>query len=230
MVKVHLFRPWSAKHLLAAIPKTVKRIAVLDRCKETGLGEPLFLDVAATIQGTKSGKSIRIIGGRYGLASKDFTSGMGLAVFENLASSSPKHPFTIGFDDDVTFLSLKYKAMNTVPEGTAQSVLYGFGSDGTVGANKNAIKLIAKETPLYAQGYFAYDALKAGGITCSHLRFGPKPIKSCYEITSGAKYVGIHKKEYVRSLSAETMLSCLEPGGILVLNSPWTDLQALKEN
>lgn len=230
VVKVHLYRPWSAKHLLATIPSSVKRIAVLDRCKETGLGEPLYTDICATMQTVPAGSKLKIIGGRYGLASKDFTTGMVHSIFENLRSNNSKHPFTIGFDDDVTFLSLPYEPLNTVPEGTAQSVIYGFGSDGTVGANKNAIKLIAKETNLYAQGYFAYDALKAGGITCSHLRFGPKPIKSSYEVTAGAKYVGIHKKEYVRSLSAESMLSCLEPGGILVLNSPWTTAQSLREN
>jgi homodimeric pyruvate:ferredoxin (flavodoxin) oxidoreductase len=173
IVKIHLFRPWSAKHFLAAIPSTVRRIAVLDRCKETGLGEPLFTDVCATLQACHRGNGIVVIGGRYGLASKDFTTGQAHAVFLNLQKRHPQHPFTVGIEDDVTHLSLSYTEMNTVSQGTVQSLLFGFGSDGTVGANKNAIKLIAKHTDLYAQGYFAYDALKAGGITSSKLRFGP---------------------------------------------------------
>jgi len=230
MVKIHLFRPWSARHFLACVPSTVRRIAVLDRCKETGLGEPLFMDVCATLQACQMGNNIRVIGGRYGLASKDFTTGQAHAVFENLAKEDPQHPFTVGIKDDVTHLSLDYTELDTVAEGTMQSLLFGFGSDGTVGANKNAIKLIAKQTDLYAQGYFAYDALKAGGITCSNLRFGPKPIKGSYEIMTGCAYVAIHKKEYLRAFPVDIMLGALQDGGIFVLNSPWTDAESLREN
>jgi len=230
VVKVRLFRPWSGRHLLANIPRSCRRIAVLDRCKENGFGEPLFTDVCATLQGCAAAKHIKIIGGRYGLASKEFTPGMAHAVFENLKSQKPQHPFTIGINDDVTHLSLTFTERNTVPDETVQCLLYGFGSDGTVGANKNAIKLIAKEAKLFSQGYFSYDALKAGGITCSHLRFGPTPIKASYEITSGCKYLAIHKKEYLKSFSADLLLSPMEPRGILVLNTPWTDPESLRKN
>eukprot|EP00929_Paragymnodinium_shiwhaense_P006963 TRINITY_DN110918_c0_g1_i1.p1 TRINITY_DN110918_c0_g1~~TRINITY_DN110918_c0_g1_i1.p1 ORF type:complete len:1844 (-),score=584.39 TRINITY_DN110918_c0_g1_i1:160-5043(-) len=227
VLKVHLFRPWSKAHFLAQLPSTCKRIAVLDRCKETGVGEPLFTDVAATLQGIST---MRIIGGRYGLASKDFTTGMAHAVFENLRAWKPKHPFTVGIEDDVTHLSLPYPSLDTVPTGTVQCLLFGFGSDGTVGANKNAIKLISKETDLYTQGHFAYDALKAGGITCSHLRFGPKPIKGSYEISAGCSYLAIHKKEYVWTFHVETIFATVEDGAVFVLNSPWTTAASLREN
>ena len=156
--------------------------------------------------------------------------GMRHSIFKNLGKPKPQHPFAIGFGDDVADLSLKHTTRDTVPAGTAQGVLYGFGSDATVAANKNALELIARETELPAPGYFAYDALKAGSITCSFLRCGPMPTKSCYEITAGAKYVGIHKKEYVKSLSAESTLSCLKPGGILVPHSPWVNPELLKQN
>merc|ERR1719265_1191628 len=224
---VHLFRPWSVKHFMSQLPATVRRVAVLDRCKEHGVGEPLYTDVCATLQ---SKPGIRIIGGRYGLASKDFSTGMAHAVFVNLASSKPKHPFTVGIVDDVSNLHLEYTEIQTVPEGTVQCMLFGFGSDGTVGANKNAIKMISKETSLYTQGHFAYDALKAGGITCSHLRFGPNPIKSSYEISAGCTYLAVHKKEYLQTFSVESIFGPLQEGGVFVLNSPWTNSQLLREN
>jgi len=227
MLKVHLFRPWSISHFLAAMPASVKRICILDRCKEHGVGEPLYTDVCATMQGFAN---VRIIGGRYGLASKDFTPGMAHAVFENMMASRPKHPFTVGLLDDVTNLSLPYTEMNTVPAGTVQCLLFGFGSDGTVGANKNAIKMISRETELYTQGHMTYDALKAGGITLSHLRFGPKELKCSYEITAGCQYLAVHKKEYLKMFSVESIFGASQEGSIFVLNSPWTDAEQLRQN
>ncbi|CAE8716661.1 unnamed protein product [Polarella glacialis] len=190
-------------------------------------GEPLFLDVCATFQ--RAHCDATVINGRYGLSSKDFTPGMVEAIFNNLRSSTPQHPFTVGIDDDVTHYSLPYGRLETVPKGTKQCIFWGFGSDGTVGANKNTIKIIAQNTPLFAQGYFKYDALKSGGVTISHLRFGPEPIKGSYLIDAGCDYLAMHKKEYINSFYAELLLGPLRDGGTLVLNCPWSDAEMEQE-
>ncbi|QGY41032.1 pyruvate:ferredoxin (flavodoxin) oxidoreductase [Pseudodesulfovibrio cashew] len=216
LVKVRLFRPFSIKHMLRAIPKTVKKIAVLDRTKEPGsLGDPLYLDVCAAYAGKANAP--KIVGGRYGLGSKEFTPAMAQAVYDSL--SKPKHNFTVGILDDVTNLSLfDCDCVDTTPEGTVQCKFWGLGSDGTVGANKQAIKIIGDNTNLYAQGYFAYDSKKSGGITISHLRFGKKPIQSTYLITQ-ADYIACHNPSYVNLYD---VLEGIKDGGTFVLNCPWT--------
>ncbi|MBP5389842.1 MAG: 2-oxoacid:acceptor oxidoreductase family protein, partial [Bacteroidales bacterium] len=180
LVTVHLYRPFSEKYLLKVLPKSVKKIAVLDRTKEPGsLGEPLFLDVKALFQGKENAPLV--IGGRYGLSSKDTTPAQIVAVYDNLDLKAPKADFTIGIVDDVTFKSLPVKEeISIVKPGTTECKFYGLGSDGTVGANKNTIKIIGTHTDLYSQAYFDYDSRKSGGYTCSHLRFGKKPIKAPY--------------------------------------------------
>ncbi|MUM77081.1 pyruvate:ferredoxin (flavodoxin) oxidoreductase [Pseudodesulfovibrio sp. F-1] len=216
LVKVRLFRPFSVKHMLAVIPKTVKKIAVLDRTKEPGaLGDPLYLDVCAAYAGRKDAP--KIVGGRYGLGSKEFTPAMVKAVFDSLAK--PRHGFTVGINDDVTGTSLPVsEVIDTTPEGTVQCKFWGLGADGTVGANKQAIKIIGDNTRLYAQGYFAYDSKKSGGITISHLRFGKKPIQSTYLITD-ADYIACHNPSYV---NVYDILEGIREGGTFVLNCPWT--------
>ncbi|MDL2267635.1 pyruvate:ferredoxin (flavodoxin) oxidoreductase, partial [Desulfovibrio sp. OttesenSCG-928-G15] len=176
LVKVRLFRPFSAEYLLQAVPGTAQTITVLDRTKEPGsLGEPLYTDVCTAF--FETGFSANIVGGRYGLGSKEFSPAMAKAVFDNMLSLSPKNHFTVGIEDDVTFTSLEVgEDINTVPDGTVQCKFFGLGADGTVGANKQAIKIIGDNTAMYAQGYFAYDSKKSGGFTVSHLRFGEKPI------------------------------------------------------
>jgi len=225
LVKVRLYRPWSTEHFLQALPESAKAIAVLDRTKEPGsLGEPLYLDIKSVFQG--SGREILIVGGRYGLGSKDFTPAMAKAVFDNLAASEPKNGFTVGIEDDVTHTSLPLPAeMDATPEGTIQCMFWGLGADGTVGANKNAIKIIGDNTDLYAQGYFAYDSKKSGGITVSHLRFGPKPIQSSYLVKT-ADYVACHNPAYVQKYD---LLAGVKDGGTFVLNCPW-DLDGLNEH
>ncbi|MDD6348283.1 MAG: pyruvate:ferredoxin (flavodoxin) oxidoreductase [Lachnospiraceae bacterium] len=215
VVKVRLYRPFSAKALIDAIPKTAKVINVLDRTKEPGAeGEPLFLDVVAALQ--DSGLKARINGGRYGLGSKDTTPGQIAAVFANV---DKKH-FTIGINDDVTNLSLTpVKLPITTPEGTTNCKFWGLGADGTVGANKNSIKIIGDNTDMYAQAYFDYDSKKSGGVTMSHLRFGKKPIKSTYLI-SEADFVACHNPAYVRKYN---MVQELKDGGTFLLNCPWSD-------
>ena len=180
LVKVRLYRPFDVKRFKEALPSTVKRISVLDRTKEPGsIGEPLYLDVVAALEG----KDIRIIGGRYGLSSKEFTPSMVLAVYKH-AENNGFHGFTVGIEDDVTNKSLKVEEhIVTEPEGTTNCMFWGLGSDGTVGANKNSIKIIGQYTNKDAQAYFAYDSKKSFGVTVSHLRFGDKPIKSTYLIT-----------------------------------------------
>lgn len=217
-IKVHLFRPWSLKHFLESIPSTCKAIAVLDRCREPGsIGEPLYLDVAASV--LRSGLHINVIGGRFGMGDKAFTPAMVVSVFDNLKQDKPKHPFTVGIEDDVTHLSLKVgPAICTVPQGTKQCIFWGLGADGTVGANRAAISLIGRNTPLYTQGYFYFTAHKAGGVTTSHLRFGPSPITSSYPIQE-ADYVACHHPSYVRKFPL--MLVPLREGGIFVLNCIW---------
>lgn len=229
LLKVHLWRPWSDAHFLAALPvKTLKAIAVLNKTKDPAAsGEPLYLDVCATLQG--AGMTTKVVNGRFGLSSKDFTPGMVASVYANLRRSEPQHPFTIGIEDDLTKLSLPYDTIDCVPPGTTQCIFWGFGSDGTVGANKNTIKIIAQNTPLFAQGYFKYDALKSGGVTISHLRFGPKPIKGSYLIDSGCGYLAVHKKEYLKSFAASLILGPCAVGGNLVLNIPYTDAELEQE-
>jgi pyruvate-ferredoxin/flavodoxin oxidoreductase len=218
LLKVRLYRPWSSEHFLAALPKSVKRVAVLDRTKEPGSqGEPLYLDVCTTFQ--QNGLKALVIGGRYGLGSKDFTPGMAKAVFDNLSAQTPKQGFTVGIEDDVTHTSLPVPAeVDVSPAGTIQCKFWGLGSDGTVGANKSAIKIIGDNTDLYAQGYFAYDAKKSGGISVSHLRFGKSPIQSPY-LVQNADYIACHNRAYVDTYD---LLAGVKKGGTFVLNCPWT--------
>ena len=217
LIKVRLYRPFSAKHFFSVLPESVKRIAVLDRTKEPGsLGEPLYEDVK-TLFYNMDNKPM-IIGGRYGLSSKDTTPSQIKAVFDNLKQDNPKDHFTIGINDDVTHLSLEIKDnIVTAPEGTIRCKFWGFGSDGTVGANKNAIKIIGDNTDMYAQGYFAYDSKKSGGVTISHLRFGKNPIKSPYFIDY-ADFIACHKEVYVYQYD---LLKGLKDGGIFLLNCEW---------
>ncbi|UCF12373.1 MAG: pyruvate:ferredoxin (flavodoxin) oxidoreductase [Thermoplasmatales archaeon] len=218
LVKVRLFRPFSADHLLRAVPKTVKRIAVLDRTKENGaFGEPLYLDICSVYQNRH--KDMIIVGGRYGLGSKDFTPTMAKAVFDNLKMNEPKNNFTVGINDDVTFTSLPMgELVDASPEGLVQCKFWGLGGDGTVGANKDAIKIIGDNTKMYVQGYFAYDSKKSGGVTISHLRFGKVPIQSTYLINR-ADYIACHNPSYVDKYD---LLEGIKEGGTFVLNAPWT--------
>ena len=217
LIKVRLYRPFSVKHLIDVIPESVKTISVLDRTKEPGgVGEPLYLDVSAAVRGTKF-ESATILGGRYGLGSKDTTPAQIIAVYRN-AEEDGKRTFTIGIDDDVTNLSLEIKeSPDTTPAGNTSCMFWGLGSDGTVGANKNSIKIIGDHTDLYAQGYFAYDSKKSGGVTISHLRFGKSPIKSTYYINS-ADFVACHNPSYVNKYD---MVSVLKKGGKFLLNCGW---------
>lgn len=219
LIKVRLYRPFSAKHFIDAIPATAKRIAVLDRCKEPGsLGEPLYLDVQAAL--AEAGrKNIDVVGGRYGLSSKEFTPAMVKAVVENITSPTPKNHFTVGIVDDVTFTSLDVKgALNIAPKGLFGAKFYGLGADGTVGANQNSIKIIGDHTDMYAQGYFVYDSKKSGGITISHLRFGDTPIKAPY-LVSQPDLVACHNPSYVTRYD---LLEGIKNGGVFLLNSPWS--------
>ena len=218
LVKVRLYRPWVSEFFLNALPDTVKKIAVLDRTKEPGsFGEPLYQDVISTLF-TKE-NAPKVLGGRYGLGSKDTTPPMIKSVYDNLMSENNKNPFTVGIDDDVTNLSLSYDVnYSTAAEGTINCKFWGLGSDGTVGANKTAIKIIGDKTDKYAQGYFAYDSKKSGGVTISHLRFGNTPIKSTYLI-SNADYVACHNQAY---LNQYDMIKDLVKGGIFLLNCVWS--------
>ncbi|MDR3552277.1 MAG: pyruvate:ferredoxin (flavodoxin) oxidoreductase, partial [Clostridia bacterium] len=220
LIKVRLYRPFSVKHLMAALPKTVKKISVLDRTKEPGsLGEPLFLDIVAALRDTEFA-DIPVYCGRYVLGSKDTTPGQIMAVYTNMEEASPKKRFTIGIEDDLTNLSLKVTDnTDTTPEGTTSCKFWGLGSDGTVGANKNSIKIIGDHTSLYAQGYFAYDSKKSGGVTMSHLRFGKQPIKSTYYVTK-ADFVACHNPSYIDKYE---MVEELKKGGIFLLNCQWDD-------
>ena len=218
VVKVHLYRPFSAKYFFDVMPKTVKKIAVLDRTKEPGaVGEPLYLDVRALFYNMENAPVI--VGGVYGLGSKDTTPSQIKAVFDNLKEEKPANGFTIGIVDDVTHKSLVEKeSIKTAPEGTIRCKFWGLGSDGTVGANKNAIKIIGDKTNLYAQGYFSYDSKKSGGVTISHLRFGKKPIKSTYLIEQ-ADFVSCSNQAYV---SQYNVLTGLKDGGKFLLNCKWS--------
>lgn len=219
LVNVHLYRPFSIEHFLKAIPASAKKIAVLDRTKEPGAaGDPLYLDIKNAFFGKADAPVI--VGGRYGLGSKDFTPAHVAAIFENLKLETPRNGFTVSIIDDVTFTSLpEYpKDIDTTPAGTTCCKFWGLGSDGTVGANKNAIKIIGDHTNMYAQAYFAYDSKKSGGLTISHLRFGKQPIKSTYLITK-ANFVACHNQTYVEQYD---VLAGLKPGGKFLLNCLWS--------
>ena len=225
MIKVHLFRPFSAEHFLAAMPKTVERVCVLDRTKEPGApGEPLYLDVVNVL--AKSELSPLVVGGRYGLGSKDTTPTDLNAVFENLNTENPRNGFTIGIVDDVTNLSLpQAEPIKIKAPGTVRCKFWGLGSDGTVGANKQAIKIIGDHTDKYAQAYFDYDSKKSGGITMSHLRFGDTPIRSTY-LLDESDYIACHNQSYVHKYD---LLKGLRKGGTFVLNTIW-DQEGLEAN
>jgi pyruvate-ferredoxin/flavodoxin oxidoreductase len=224
LLKVHLYRPFSVEHFVAALPKTIRTLGVLDRTKEPGsIGEPLYLDVVAAVQEALSSDASpfhtrpRIVGGRYGLSSKEFTPAMVKGIFDELTKERPKNHFTIGIVDDVTHTSLDYDpSFSTEDPATVRAVFYGLGADGTVGANKNTIKIIGEETDNFAQGYFVYDSKKSGSITISHLRFGPRPIHSTYLINR-ANFVACHQFPFLERLD---VLQAAEPGAPFLLNSP----------
>ena len=222
LVKVRLYRPWSVSHFVAALPKTVKKIAVLDRTKEPGsIGEPLYEDVISAIY--EAGLTgIKIVGGRYGLGSKDEPPAAAFSVYEELKKDEPKHEFTLGIVDDVTNLSLPMDpdAPNTAAEGTIECKFWGLGGDGTVGANKNSIKIIGDHTDKYVQAYFQYDSKKTGGVTISHLRFGDNPIKSPYYINK-ADFVACHNPSYI--VKGFKMVRDVKPGGTFLVNCQWSD-------
>ncbi|MBQ6648578.1 MAG: pyruvate:ferredoxin (flavodoxin) oxidoreductase [Muribaculaceae bacterium] len=217
LVAVHLYRPFSAKHFLASVPSTAKRIAVLDRTKEPGaVGEPLYLDVKDCFYGAENAPLI--VGGRYGLGSKDTTPAQILSVYENLSLPVPKNQFTIGIEDDVTFASLPQKEEIALGgEGLFQAKFYGLGADGTVGANKNSVKIIGDNTDKYCQAYFSYDSKKSGGFTCSHLRFGDQPIRSTYLVTT-PNFVACHVQAYLHMYD---VTRGLQKNGTFLLNTVW---------
>jgi len=218
-IKVHLYRPFSERYFFNVMPDTVKKISVLDRTKEPGsVGEPLYLDVCKIFY--ESDKRPEIFAGRYGLGSKDTTPSHILSVFENMKCNNPKKYFTIGIEDDVTHMSLKQgEEIETTPAGTISCKFWGLGSDGTVGANKSAVKIIGDNTDLYAQAYFSYDSKKSGGTTVSHLRFGKKPIKSPYLVNS-ADYIACHNRSFIYNYD---ILKGLKKGGTFLLNCHWSE-------
>jgi pyruvate-ferredoxin/flavodoxin oxidoreductase len=224
LLKVRLYRPFDARAFLAALPATVKSIAVLDRCKEPGSnGEPLYKDIVTVLAENAEmlpfAVKPTVIGGRYGLSSKEFTPAMVKGIFEELTKFEPKNHFTIGINDDVSHTSLSYDpTFSTEDAKTVRALFYGLGSDGTVGANKNSIKIIGSETPNYAQGYFVYDSKKSGSMTTSHLRFGPNPIRSSYLITQ-ASFVACHNFSFLEKMD---VLEAAMPGAVFLLNSPYT--------
>jgi pyruvate-ferredoxin/flavodoxin oxidoreductase len=225
LIKVHMYRPFPAEQFLSALPASVKSIAVLDRTKEPGsVGEPLYQDVVTAISeafatgGVPFKKFPKIVGGRYGLSSKEYTPAMVKGIFDELAKEASKNHFTIGINDDVTFTSLTYDpSFSTEDPHTVRALFYGLGADGTVGANKNSIKIIGEDTENYAQGYFVYDSKKSGSLTTSHLRFGPKPIRSSYLI-SRASFVACHQFTFLERVN---VLQNAEPGATFLLNSPF---------
>jgi pyruvate-ferredoxin/flavodoxin oxidoreductase len=227
LLKVRLYRPFDAKRFIEALPATLRSVAVLDRTKEPGaMGEPLYQDcLAAIFEGMTSGwgqlKMLpTVVGGRYGLSSKEFTPAMVKAVFDNLAQDRPRNHFTIGIDDDISNTSLKFDpTFSTEPEEVIRALFYGLGADGTVGANKNSIKIIGESTDNFAQGYFVYDSKKSGSMTVSHLRFGPRPIRSAYLI-SQANFIACHQPAFVERFD---MVKYLAPGGTFLLNTPAAD-------
>ena len=219
VVEVHLYRPFSAERLIAAIPDTAKYISVIDRTKEPGsIGEPLYLDVVASLADSKFA-GVKMTSGRYGIGSKDTTPAHIIAIYNNMDAADSKKRFTVGIEDDVTHLSLKVSENpNTTPEGTICCKFWGLGSDGTVGANKNSIKIIGDHTDMYAQGYFSYDSKKSGGVTVSHLRFGKSPIKSTY-LVNKANFVACHNPSYMDKYD---IVEDLVPGGTFLLNCIWS--------
>lgn len=225
LVSVHLYRPFSARHFLAAVPKTAKRIAVLDRTKEPGAnGEPLYLDVKECFYGKENAPVI--VGGRYGLSSKDTTPAQIVAVYENLKAETPANQFTVGIEDDLTHLSLPVgEEINVGGEGMFQAKFYGLGADGTVGANKNSVKIIGDNTDKYCQAYFSYDSKKSGGFTCSHLRFGDEPIRSTYLVNT-PNFVACHVQAYLHMYD---VTRGLQPNGTFLLNTIW-DGEELERN
>ncbi len=218
VIKVRLYRPFSAKDFVAALPETVKVVAALDRTKEPGsAGEPLYLDVVAALK-EQGRESVKVIGGRYGLSSKEFTPAMVKAIFDEMTKPEPKGHFTIGINDDVTYTSLEYDpSFNIEPDDVIRAIFFGLGSDGTVGANKNTIKIIGEETDLYAQGYFQYDSKKSGSVTVSHLRFGPRPIRQTCLI-SKANFVACHQFTFLEKFD---VLEAALPGATFLLNAPY---------
>ncbi|MBG3876521.1 pyruvate:ferredoxin (flavodoxin) oxidoreductase [Desulfovibrio oxamicus] len=225
LVKVRLYRPFSIDHMLSVLPATADTITVLDRTKEAGsLGEPLYLDVCTAFM--ERGEMPKLLAGRYGLGSKEFTPAMAKAVYDNMKVVGPKNHFTVGIIDDVTDTSLEVtEGVDTVPAGTVQCKFFGLGADGTVGANKQAIKIIGDNTGMYAQGYFAYDSKKSGGFTVSHLRFGNSPIQSTYLVNS-ADYIACHKSAYVHQYD---VLDGIKTGGTFVLNSHWNSAEDMEK-
>jgi pyruvate-ferredoxin/flavodoxin oxidoreductase len=223
LLKIRLFRPFDSSAFLAALPATVKSIAVLDRCKEPGgAGEPVYQDIITVLAEHSSSLPFAamptVIGGRYGLSSKEFTPAMVKGIFDELLKSAPKNHFTIGIDDDVSHTSLTYDPnFSTEDPKTVRALFYGLGSDGTVGANKNSIKIIGTETPNFAQGYFVYDSKKSGSMTTSHLRFGPNPIRSTYLITR-ASFIACHNFSFLEKMD---VLEAAMPGAVFLLNSPY---------
>ena len=223
MVKVRLYRPFDSQAFLASLPTTVKSMAVLDRCKEPGAtGEPLYMDIVTVLAENEAALPFAakptVIGGRYGLSSKEFTPAMVKGIFDELSKAEPKKHFTIGIDDDVSHTSLSYDPeFSTEDPKTVRALFYGLGSDGTVGANKNSIKIIGNETENYAQGYFVYDSKKSGSMTTSHLRFGPNPIRSSYLITR-ASFVACHNFSFLEKMDA---VEAAMPGAVFLLNSPY---------
>jgi pyruvate-ferredoxin/flavodoxin oxidoreductase len=224
LLKVRLYRPFDASAFLASLPASVKSIAVLDRCKEPGAGgEPLYMDIVTALAENAGSlpfaEKPKVIGGRYGLSSKEFTPAMVKGIFDELAKAAPKNHFTIGIDDDVSHTSLSYDpAFSTEDPRTVRALFYGLGSDGTVGANKNSIKIIGENTPYYAQGYFVYDSKKSGSMTTSHLRFGPNPIRSTYLITQ-ASFVACHNFSFLEKMD---VVEAAMPGAVFLLNSPYS--------
>jgi pyruvate-ferredoxin/flavodoxin oxidoreductase len=217
LLKVRLYRPFSIEHFVAALPETVRIVAALDRTKEPGaIGEPLYLDCVTAV--VESGRSIKVLGGRYGLSSKEFTPAMVKGVFDNMAQAQPKAHFTVGIDEDVTHTSLAFDpAFNIEPDDVVRAVFFGLGSDGTVGANHNSIRIIGEETPNYAQGYFQYDSRKAGTVTASHLRFGPRPIRQTCLIES-ASFVACHQFVFMEQFD---VLEKAAHGATFLLNAPY---------
>ncbi len=217
MIKVRLYRPFSVKDFADAIPESVKVIAALDRTKEPGsAGEPLYLDCVTAM--AETGRQVKVIGGRYGLSSKEFTPAMVKGLFDEMAKDSPKEHFTVGIDDDVTHMSIEYDpTFNIEPDDVVRAMFYGLGSDGTVGANKNSIKIIGEETENYAQGYFQYDSKKSGSVTVSHLRFGPRPIRQTCLINF-ANFVACHQFVFLEKFD---VLATAEPGATFLLNAPY---------
>nr|ANM86734.1 pyruvate ferredoxin oxidoreductase 3 [Stygiella incarcerata]ANM86874.1 pyruvate ferredoxin oxidoreductase 3 [Stygiella incarcerata] len=232
VMKVRLYRPFSRKAFLDVMPKTVRRVAVLDRTKERGsIGEPLLLDVQSTFYESNMGNSVMVVGGRYGIGQKEFNPEMAIGVYDNLKLSSPKNHFTIGINDDVTHTSLTFgKSMNEslLPRGTRQVVFWGMGSDGAVGAAKGAIKIITQNPNMHGQGYFTYSAHKSGSLTISHLRFGPKKIEAPFMVTS-PDFVACHQKVYVQKYGV-AMARSVKPYGTIVLNTPYKTVEALEEH